>query len=224
MNRKSSSKCSILEDVDIDQDQTMIEEDAPDASWIDPDVRQSSADHLFQVLRDMFPHIGDDRLGEVWDRHRPNMEAAVCQLLEATPADPLPNSLPREGTFAVMPTDDDDIMMDNGFDWPGLSHSEAIFQDSWSQVPAELPPSPTPHRHLDPPTRVSYREKLVHGASAHNPIRRNSKSDIDAASEASFSTMFSFCSDAEAFQHNNNNVNNNNNTHNNNTNNQHHWQ
>jgi len=47
----------------------------------DDDARIRDTDHLFEVLLDMFPHSSPHLLQEIWEKHRPNLEAAVCHVL-----------------------------------------------------------------------------------------------------------------------------------------------
>eukprot|EP00301_Raphidiophrys_heterophryoidea_P023803 c7539_g1_i1.p1 GENE.c7539_g1_i1~~c7539_g1_i1.p1 ORF type:complete len:207 (-),score=39.24 c7539_g1_i1:588-1208(-) len=50
-------------------------------TYEDDDSQIRNADHLFEVLLDMFPRSPPEDLQEVWEKHRPNLEAAICHVL-----------------------------------------------------------------------------------------------------------------------------------------------
>jgi len=82
----------------------------------DDDARIRDTDHLFEVLLDMFPRLPRPDLQEIWEKHRPNLETAVCHAL-ALSEQQYPD-IPDNG-FQVM--EEDAIWFS---EWPDLGNSD----------------------------------------------------------------------------------------------------
>jgi len=87
-----------------------------------------SGDHLFGVIVEMFPHKSRQSLLQAWNTHRPNLEAAVCQLL-SEPDDMI--SVPQA---IVNDIHESGASVQNDFfdEWSGLTPPEKSFRDDWS--------------------------------------------------------------------------------------------
>jgi hypothetical protein len=148
----------IVEDVH-DHEDTDI-----NTSNIDDDSNYHSTDYLLEVLRDMFPQVPRDELEQVWLRHRPDLDSAVCQLIAET----------QEFDHQILRSAEamsDDFDFDH---WPGLHSEDANFMDDWSSID---------DRWTSPPSELSYRDKIS-----------TDYSDAvfgDENSQASFTTWYS---------------------------------
>eukprot|EP00301_Raphidiophrys_heterophryoidea_P019473 c4409_g1_i1.p1 GENE.c4409_g1_i1~~c4409_g1_i1.p1 ORF type:complete len:185 (-),score=25.73 c4409_g1_i1:553-1107(-) len=92
-------------------------------SHLDADAQIRSTDHLFDVLVDMFPRRTPEDLRAIWEKHRPNIEEAICHVLAQSEQE-LPD-VTREPYCEAMAIDDDNMIYgdwsDAGF-CPGSQH------------------------------------------------------------------------------------------------------
>jgi len=132
---------SFFEDDGSDQDVHMEEEEPP----IQQDEEISfyhSADHLFGVLVEMFPHASRHSLLKAWNTHRPNLDGAVSQLL-LEPENFVPIAQPQQpqqhqhqAQSSPIHTCEPELipMTQNEFleEWSGLTPPEISFRDDWT--------------------------------------------------------------------------------------------
>jgi len=120
-----------LQDLQYDDSMHTELDFPPDTQHIDTDIRcQHSTDYLLEVLRDMFPGSHPDILQQVWDRHKPDLDAAVCQLtqdFDSTHAFHQPLYMDQEYELSKI---------DNTPDWPQAMATDEqweAFDDLWQQ-------------------------------------------------------------------------------------------
>jgi hypothetical protein len=128
-------------------------------------------DHLFEVLLDMFPRTSPHELREVWEKHRPNLEAAVCHVL-ALSEQQYPE-LPDDGSSSFhAPMEEDSIWVEA---WPQLVQGNDNHNNLQQKQFCE----------------TSYRDRLLSGPYQANWDGVERDTTNDNASEASFGSVFS---------------------------------
>jgi hypothetical protein len=169
-NQKSYQDSSDIEASDDENERfsvSMLSETLNHPQYLDSDAQFRSADHLFEVLRDMFPCSTIPELRDVWEKYRPDLEAAVCHLLAK-----FEQSLPE--VVETMAIDNNDVLCQD-VQWPELGRAnEERRSGSW--------------RHLD----ETYRDRLLKGSGGEEDMCWDFGDDShDNASEASFESAFS---------------------------------
>jgi len=111
----------------MDMDEEEDEEEGGNAEEVS---QFYSGDHLFGVLVEMFPQKTRQSLLQAWNTHRPNLEAAVCQLLSQPEylvgvSQPISTGISSENYHHNNQNDCFD-------DWSGLTPPEKYFRDDWS--------------------------------------------------------------------------------------------
>jgi len=133
----------------------------------DDDSQIRNTDHLFEVLLDMFPCSSPHDLREIWEKHRPNLEAAVCHVLAQS-----------EQQYPELPDDD------SGFQAP--MEEDAIWFSEWPELGQG-----TEQSRAQASYESSYRDCLMRQSDNMAWDSAERETANDNTSEASFGSVFS---------------------------------
>lgn len=111
-----------------------------------PFANTQSTEDLFQVLLEMFPAAPKEILQFIWERHSPNLQAAVTHALALNDESDQPTSntnTPKTDACksspppppALPPFTSLEDMIEGEVAWPGLSSTEANFVDEFTTLP-----------------------------------------------------------------------------------------